>query len=145
MARKRRRKRARPGVTQKVSRPAIGQRTDFSVPKAKSLLPSRTFLGKAIEKRVKRRVRAFTAKRRMERAFLGGYKRALYDPRGAVEQRVRTFIRTSGIEWGLELRNHIVCKSRSKRREVLFSLDKVGKGKGGGKDRRRTTDSKVRC
>lgn len=38
-----------------------------------------------------------------------------------------------------------ICSDRSKRRETLFAKKMIGKGKGSGKTRRYTEDSKVKC
>lgn len=44
-----------------------------------------------------------------------------------------------------DLRKIKICRDRKERRETLFSLRRIGRGKGGPKRRRLTPDSEVRC
>lgn len=45
----------------------------------------------------------------------------------------------------IDINRDKVCKSRSKRRKIMFSKGKAGKGKTGPKNRKYTENSKVRC
>lgn len=62
-------------------------------------------------------------------------KKNTYKVYGGLEDRL-TFINPKKVP---------VCQRRKKRREVLFSLQKAGKGKGSRRKRHYNDDSKIKC
>lgn len=63
--------------------------------------------------------------------------------KNAIKRSIDAIVGTESFHPNTTVRK--VCKSRSKRREILFSRRKAGKGVSGPKKRKYTQKSKVRC